>query len=226
MQVEQILNHLNELADPRAVTIWSRMYASPEPYLGVNLTRLKGLAKEIKRNHPLALALWATAVHDAKLLATMIEDPKKVTEEQIDQQMMQVHTADLCDKYCSNVVAKTPLLLPKIKQWAEHSGEMYKRGGYMLIYTLARSDTLTEDEFFAPYLAAIQAEIAGERNWVREAMNYALIAIGGRTAQLNQAATAVARQIGPIEVDYGDTSCKAPDALASLAKHQRLEQIA
>nr|MBA3470142.1 DNA alkylation repair protein [Herpetosiphonaceae bacterium] len=216
MQVEQVLSRLHELADPRAVAVWARMNVSPERYIGVNLTKLKQLAKEIKKNHPLALELWATAIHDAKLLATMIEDPRKVTEGQIDLQIAQVYSPDLCDKFCTNVVAKTPLLLSKIGQWAQHPEEMYKRGGYTLIATLARSDTLTEDAFFAAYLPAIEAEIATERNWVREAMNYTLIAIGSRTSDLNQAAAAVAQRIGPITIDYGDTSCKNPDALTSL----------
>ncbi len=224
MQVEEVLSRLHELTDPRAVAVWARMNVSPERYIGVNLTRLKVVAKEIKRNHP--LALWATAIHDAKLLATMIEDPRKVTEEQIDRQIAQVYSPDLCDRYCTNVVAKTPLLLTKISQWAQHPEEMYKRGGYTLIATLARSDTLTEDAFFAAYLPAIEAEIATERNWVREAMNYTLIAIGSRTSDLNQAAAAVAQRIGPIKIDYGDTSCKNPDALASLTSSRLLKQIA
>src|SRR5215213_2129917 len=162
---------VSTLADPRAVAAWARMNVSPEQYIGVNLTKLKQLAKEIKKNHPLALALWATAIHDAKLLSTMIEDPKKVTEQQIDGQMTQVYSPDLCDKYCANVVAKTPLVLAKINQWTQHPEEMYKRGGYTLVSILARSDTFTEEAFFAAYLSIIEAEIATERNWVREAMN-------------------------------------------------------
>lgn len=226
MQVEQILSRLHDLADPRVVAVWAKLNIAPENYIGVNLTKLKAFAKEIKKNHRLATALWATGVHDAKLLATMIEDPKKVSEQQLDQQMLQVFSPDLVDPYCSNVVAKTPFLLTKIEQWTQHPHEMHKRAGYMLIYRLARSDNFTEDAFFQLYLARIEAEVAYERNWVREAMNLALIAIGRRTANLNQQAIAVARRIGPVMVDYGDTSCTAPDALENLTSVMMIEQIA
>lgn len=226
MQVAQVVERLHKLADARAVAIWAKMYLSPEPYIGVNLTKLKVLAKELKKNHALALELWESGIHDAKLLATMIEEPKKVGAEQIERQMTQIYSCDLVDKYCTNVVAKTPFILPNIIAWTQHPAEMYQRGGYTLLATLARSETLTEDAFFTPYLQRIEAEIGAERNWVREAMNYALIAIGQRTAALHHTATAVAQRVGPIQIDYGDTSCKAPDALASLRAPRVIEQWA
>lgn len=226
MQVEQILNRLHELADPRAVAAWARMNISPEHYIGVNLTKLKAVAKEIKKNHAVALELWETRIHDAKLLATMVEEPKKVALEQIDRQIGEIYSPDLVDKYCANVVGRTPFVLPKIEAWTRHGEEMIKRAGYMLLSNLAHSETLTEDAFFLPYLRRIESEVAAERNWVREAMNYALIGIGTRTRRLNETATGVARAVGRIAIDYGDTSCKAPDALLRLTSDSAVEQWA
>ena len=226
MQVEQILGRLHDLADPRAVAAWAKMKISPEHYIGVNLTKLKVVAKEIKKNHALALELWSTRIHDAKLLATMVEEPRKVTLEQIERQIVEVYSPDLVDKYCSNIVARTPFVLPLIEAWTRHDDEMIKRAGYMLLSILAHSETLTEDAFFLPYLGRIESEVAAERNWVREAMNYALIGIGTRTQRLNEAATGVARAVGRIVIDYGDTSCKAPDALLRLTDDKAVEQWA
>ncbi len=218
MNVEQALARIQELSDPRALAVWSRIYISPDRYLGANLTKLKELAKEIKKSHDLALALWETHIHDAKLLATMIEEPKKVTLEQINGQMEEVYSVDLADKYTTNVIAKTSFVQQKIDEWLTSDNEMKKRSAYNLICAQVKNDQRQPDSYFAQYLPTIQHDLQRERNWVKEMMNYAVIAIGSRSQELRAQAIAVAQAIGPVEVDYGDTSCKTTDALQKLTQ--------
>jgi len=225
MEYEAVIEKLKSLSDPRALAAWDRMNVSHEAYLGVNLTKLKGVAKEIKRDHELALELWASEIHDAKLLATMIEEPKKVPLAQVDQQITEIYSVDLADKYASNVVAKTPFVQAKMKEWTVAHNEMIKRSGYMLLVSQARRDKKLPDDYFEQFLNTIEANIQTEQNWVKEAMIYAMIAIGSRNKQLNAQAVQVANNVGEVVVDYGDTACVTPNVLGKLADERLLTKL-
>lgn len=215
-----VVEDLKKLGDPRAVAAWKRLGFNTDIYLGVNLTKLGAYAKKLKKNHDLAQSLWESGIHDARLLATMIEDPKLVTEGQIRRWVSDAYYWDLVDKICSNVVAKTSFGASLMKDWLKSSEEFVRRAGYMTLAGLAKSNGSVSDHELAQYLVRIEKEIAGEKNWVREAMNYAVIAIGSRNARLNDLALGVAERIGKVEIDYGETSCKAPDANSYLTKAQ------
>ncbi|NOK59601.1 MAG: DNA alkylation repair protein [Chloroflexi bacterium AL-W] len=225
MQRADILDKIQSLSDPRAIAAWSRVGAGPDQYLGTNLTRLKELAKSIKKSHELALELWDSGIHDAKLLATMIERPKKVTSEQIDTQMEQVYTVDLADKYCSNIIARTSFVQEKIDLWRQSEVEMKCRSSYMLIAAQAKQKRDLPDAYFEQILQTIEQRIQQEQNWVKEAMNYALIAIGSRNKHLNHLSVAMARRVGIIEVDYGMSACQAPNALTKLTAQKLMQGL-
>lgn len=216
--VKTILDDLKQLGDPRAVAVWKRVGLETGRYFGVNLTKLGAYAKKLNKDHELALTLWKTEIHDARLLATMIEEPKKATEEQIIRWVAEADFWDLTDKICSNVVAKTSFGPSLMKTWMKSPEELVRRAGYMVLAGLAKSEGAVGDDEFAGYLTIIEKKISGEANWVREAMNYAVIAIGSRSASLNDLAMEAAGRIGKVEIYYGESSCKAPDASAYLAK--------
>ncbi len=225
MEYNFVIEKLKSLSDPRALAAWDRMNVSHEVYLGVNLTKLKGVAKEIKRDHELALELWASEIHDAKLLSTMIEEPKKVSLAQVDRQITEIYSVDLADKYTANVVAKMPFVQAKVDEWTVADGEMINRSGYMLLVSQARRDKNLPDEYFEQFLNAIEANIQTEQNWVKEAMIYAMIAIGSRNKRLNGRAVQVAKNVGEVVVDYGDTACVTPNALGKLTDDRLLTKL-
>ncbi|MFW5701315.1 MAG: DNA alkylation repair protein, partial [Bacteroidota bacterium] len=97
MTTEQAIQEIKAIADPRAIKIWERGGMDTSKYLGANLTGLKKIAKKIGRDNDLAMDIWRTGFHDAKLLATYICEPKKVTEEQIDEWIEGVGFWDLAD---------------------------------------------------------------------------------------------------------------------------------
>ena len=218
ISIKEILGELKSLGDPRALKVWGRLGLDGSKYYGVNLTRLGTYARKLGRDHDLALELWASGIHDARLLATMIEDPKLATEEQIDRWIEEADFWDLTDKICSNIVAKTSFGEMKTREWIASPKEFVRRAGWITLKGLASPGGSVSDQELEKYLGVIEKKIQGEANWVKEAMNYCLIAIGGRSKALNKRALEIAAKIGPVEVDYGDTSCKAPDAITYLKK--------
>jgi 3-methyladenine DNA glycosylase AlkD len=188
-------------------------------YFGVNLTKLKKFAKVVKKDHDLASKLWRSRIHDAQLLACYIEEPKKVSREQIDTWIGDIDFMDLCDKFATEVVWDTPWAKEKMVEWADSKKEYYKRAGYVLLGKFAqkgKEDEISEKELFE-YLDRIERELQEERNWVREVMNFALIHIGSRSGPLNRRGIEVAKKIGKVAVDYGEASCKVPDAVEKLS---------
>jgi 3-methyladenine DNA glycosylase AlkD len=226
MNREEIIAHLRATANPRAREIWTDFgLETPDEYLGCQITKLREFAKKVKKSHSLALELWDTRIHDAKLLSTMIEEPKKVSEKQIDRQMAEIYSCDLTNRFCNGVVSLTPFSVKKMQDWAVSEKEFYKRAGYCILWEKAKSDASLPDEFFTPYLEIIERELQSERNWIKEMMNYALIGIGSRNKSLNEAATGIALRIGKVKVDYGDTSCKTMEAITSLSSAKLLAKL-
>lgn len=227
MTADQVLTRIRELGDPRAVAIWQRMTKlPPDQYLGAGLTKLKGLAKEIKKDHDLALALWATNVHDAKLLSTMVEEPKKAGLPQLDKQVAEIYTWDLADKFAQLVVSKHPEGPALAEQWRTDDAEMVRRTALTTASELAKKNKKLADEYFAAFLDHIRERIAEETNWAKEGMINALTGIGSRNAAMHASALEIAEANPGIEIDYGDTSCKTPDYLAYLNSDRVREKFA
>ena len=153
-------------------------------------------------------------MHDARLLATYVEEPKKVSQEQLALQVKEIDSTDLAARFVTNVVAKAEFCETCASQWTQSQEEYVKQCGFLLITALAKAKNKLLDMYFTFYLEQICREAQQERNWVREAMNYALIAIGSRNPGLRGKALEAAERMGPLEVDYGD----APDAAAVLRK--------
>ena len=220
MEYKEVIKRLEEMGDERARKVWARVGMDTKNYFGVNLTKLKKFSKEVKRDHDLAQKLWTSGIHDAQLLACYIEEPKKVTEEQIDRWIEDVDFIDLSDKFATEVVWKTSWAKEKMIEWTSHEKEYYKRAGYVLLGRSAqkgKEEDVSEDELMG-FLDNIEKELQGERNWVREVMNYALIHIGSRSRSLNERALEVALEIGKVEIDFGESSCIVPDARERLTK--------
>jgi 3-methyladenine DNA glycosylase AlkD len=223
MSCEEIIAAIRQLADPESVAAWEKLNLHLKgTYLGANLTKLTALSKKIKKNHHLAIELWQTGIHDARLLSTMIEEPKKVTETQIDTQVVEIFTTDLIDKYCTNVIAKTNYLDEKMVQWSEvpDTQELLKRAAFILVVERAKHNTDAPDSDFILFLQQIRYEIQQTPNWAKEAMLQALIAIGRRNKTLNAAALEVLEEVEPIVVDYGDSALKPLNPRKALTDYR------
>jgi len=212
-----ILKRVSELSNPKHARTLNGVGKNSDKVYAVGLTKLRAIAREAKRDHERALALWDSGVHEGKLLATLTEEPKKVTQRQLNKQVKQIRSFELADYFAKNVVAKTPFLLERANEWtAMDQPEFVRRVGYSCVCILAKTSKTLDNNYFQKHLTIIEIEIQKAANWVKEGQNYALIAIGSRNKALNKKAIKVADAVGEIKVDYGDTSCKTFNAKAIL----------
>ncbi len=216
----EVLSWLKENADERGVAHWKKRNSKLKSY-GIGLTRLRTYSKQLGRDHQLARELWKSDVYDAKIVGLLIDDPKKMTIEQVEEQVesglgqgMLVHVFATCGA----PLASAPFAFQLATQWIDHADEIRRRCGYALLYELSKKNPKgMDDDFLLQQIDHIQATIHAEPMWVREAMNTALFGIGKRNKKLNTAAIRAAKAIGPVDIDYGDdNSCEPLDLLKHL----------
>jgi 3-methyladenine DNA glycosylase AlkD len=185
---------------------------------GVSFAELGKLEKKIGVDHELAVGLWATGNHDARVLATMVADPAAMTSRQLDAWARDLDSYVIADAFAS-LVMRGPHARRKFEAWKNRRSEFTAACGWNLLAGLALDqENDLEAKWLREQLAVIRSEIHDRPNRVRHSMNQALIAIGVRDGALEKAAVAAAKKIGKVEVDHGETSCKTPDAAAYIAK--------
>lgn len=176
------------------------------------------MAKEIGKNHGLALELWETDVHEARLLACFIDDPKQVTEEQMERWATDFDSWDVVDQACGNLFDRTRYAYRKATEWSTRSETFVKRASFSLMAYLAVHDKKASDDKFEVFLPIIARESEDTRNYVKKAVNWALRQIGKRNRHLNELAIETARQIG--EMKSSTARWVAADALRELTSEK------
>jgi hypothetical protein len=238
--LEEALAELETRGTAQNRKIYAR-YGVLGPQFGVSHADLGELRKRIKTDHPLAEALWATGIYDARLLATMVADPERVDRSLAIGWLGDVDNYQLADLF-TGLVGRSPLVRELAVEWAASEHEWTGRAGWNLLGHLALnapnesgeasagrpksgravSDAAAAvplpDSFFTPYLAEAERRIPTAANRLREAMNATVIAIGMRNPRLEDAALAAAARIGKVHVDHGETGCKTPDAREYILK--------
>ena len=187
------------MGDPKAVEGMARFGIQSSNSFGVSVPKLRTLASEVGRDHQLALKLWDTGLHDARLLATMVDDPEKVTIDQMDRWVRDFDSWDVVDGCCGNLFDKTPFAVSKAKEWCNQDEEFVKRAGFALMAELAVHDKEAEDKVFLDFLSLIIGGASDKRNFVKKAVNWSLRQIGKRNLKLNKAAVSTAVKIQKME---------------------------
>jgi 3-methyladenine DNA glycosylase AlkD len=173
----------------------ARFGINPDHAMGVRVPDLRRLARELGRDHRLARDLWATGIHEARILAGMVEEPDRVTEAQMERWVRAFDSWDLCDQVCGNLFDRTPFAVQKAHQWAARDEEFVKRAAFALMAWLAVHDRAADDGVFMDFLPLIEREAGDHRNYVRKAVNWALRQIGKRNVRLHRAAVRTAERI-------------------------------
>jgi 3-methyladenine DNA glycosylase AlkD len=179
---------------------------------------LRKLAKEIGTNHKLALQLWKSNIHEARILAALIDDPRQVTKSQMNQWVRQFDNWGVCDACCCVLFDKTPFAWDKAIEWSQNKEEFVKRAGFVLMAALAVHNKKAPDKDFLPFFIVIKHHADDGRNFVKKAVNWALRQIGKRNTTLNKKAIAVAREIRKTESSAA--RWVAADALRELTGKQ------
>ena len=216
MELSELLREMESLGAEQNRKIYRRHGVAGEQF-GLSFANLKKLQKRIKKDHPLAQALWDGGNHDCRILATMIADPSLADNPSLESWRQDLDNYIIADSF-AGFAARTPLARVKAEQWRADGGEWPGRAGWHLTATLAMKDRDLPDDYFRDLLGTIEAEIHGRMNRVKDAMNNALIAIGIRNPKLEELALAAAARIGRVDVDHGETNCKTPDAASYISR--------
>ena len=194
-EAEALLAQLCQRGDPKNVAGMARFGIAPHHALGIKIPELRALAKQTGVKHELALELWQSGIHEARILASMIADPQALTEQQIEQWTRDFDAWDVCDQVCMNLYRRHRLAYGKAIEWSSAAPEFVKRAGFSLMATLAVGDKRASDAQFAPFFECILAQAGDERNYVKKAVNWALRQMGKRNPALRKQALLVCDQL-------------------------------
>jgi len=214
MNLKQILAELNKHANAKNVAGMARFGINSKNTLGINIPTLRALAKKIGKDHQLAVELWQTGIHEARLLAGFIDDYKQVTDQQMERWVKDFDSWDICDQVCSNLFDKTPLPYEKAKKWAVRKEAFVRRAGFVMMACLAVHDKKAPDEKFKLFFPLIKEYSTDERNFVKKAVNWALRQIGKRNPALKTEAIKLGEEI--VKVDSPAAKWIARDAIREL----------
>ena len=226
MGYNEIIKQLKSMSNQKNVEGMARYGINPHNNLGISIYNLRPLAKEIGKDHKLALKLWQSSIHDARLLAVFIDDPLQVTSKQMDSWAEDFDSWDLCDQACTSLFDLTPYAWKKVFEWSVRDEEFVKRGAFSLIAGLAVHDKKAEDSKFEDVFSIIKKESMDDRNYVKKAVNWALRNIGKRNMNLNKKAIKTAKEIQ--KIDSKSSKWIATDAIRELTSEKvqkRLKKI-
>ena len=195
MKYREIIKQLKSLSNPEAVEGMARFGINPRNTFGVSIPNLRKIAKAAGKDHKLALQLWDSGIHEARILSGFIDDPALVTLEQMEEWASDFDSWDVCDQVCSNLFDKTSSAYQKAIEWAGREDEFVKRAGFVLMASLAVHDKAAGENEFEKFLSMIKREASDGRNFVKKAVNWALRQIGKRNAYLNKLAVKTAVEI-------------------------------
>lgn len=193
--IERLIEELRAHANPANVAGMARYGINTEGALGVPIPILRRMAKEAGRDHALAESLWNSGIHEARILATLVDDPARVTSRQMDRWARDFDSWDVCDQACQNLFRYTPMAFAKAGLWARARHEFVRRAGFALMAGLAVKRDDVTDEQLAAFLPLIAEAASDDRNMVRKAVNWALRNIGKRNRRLHRMALAAAEEI-------------------------------
>jgi len=196
---------------------------------GIGLTLLRKLAKQIGRNHELAMELWKSEYYDAKVISLLIDEPKIISREQAEQQVEELDQGYLAHVFssCNATLAKTSFVVKIASDWIISEDSMRRRCGYGLLYELSKSKqkSAPDNAFFIHYINQMENTFKTEIHEVMHSLAGALMGIGMRNKVLHPKALKVARMIGPIPVYSGKTKCDPFDVVKHLTSERVLLKV-
>jgi 3-methyladenine DNA glycosylase AlkD len=226
MDFEGTIKKLESFKNPKNVEGMARFGINPKYALGINIPVLRKLSRNIHKDpryknnpnklHGLAKDLWKSKIHEARILAGMVDVPKLVTEKQMDSWIKDFNSWDLCDQTCMNLFWKYPGAYKKAMGWTKLKLEFERRAGFSLMAVLAWHDKGVQDTKFENFFPYIKKCATDERNYVKKAVNWSLRQIGKRNLTLKEKSKRLAEEIIIIHPNSKSAQWIAKDALKEL----------
>jgi 3-methyladenine DNA glycosylase AlkD len=223
MTVEKIIEELKAISNPEKVKGMMRYGINPENTLGVSMPDISAISKKYKRDHALALSLWDTGVHEARILAALIDDPKQLSEVQMESWVKDFDSWDVCDQVIMKLFDKSPIARNKALEWAEREEEFVRRAGFAMMASIALHYKKLENSYFDDFFEMIIKKSDDNRNFVKKAVNWALRQIGKRNHHLRLKAINTSKKI--LEMDTKSGNWIARDAIRELESEKTIEMI-
>ncbi|HAL54909.1 MAG TPA: DNA alkylation repair protein [Bacteroidetes bacterium] len=214
MRADEVIERLRSLGNRKNVEGMARYGIASAKAFGVTAPEIRRLAKGIGRDQELSLALWRTGYLEARAVASLIGDPDRVTEDQMDRWVEDFDSWAVCDACCGILFDKTPFAYRKAAAWAKRDEEFVKRAGYVMMAELAVHDKVAGDARFIKFFPLIKKGSVDGRNFVKKAVNWALRQIGKRNVTLHPLAVRLAEDIRSL--DSSSAKWIAADALREL----------
>lgn len=216
MTIDEVIALLKQKSSPAYLEGMKRFAIENTNALGIPIPELRKLTRVIKKDHALALELWETGLHEARILASMIDDSSLVTRKQINDWVNDFNSWDICDQVCGNLFDRTPFAIEKALAFSSDNQEFIKRAGFVLMAEYAVHNKSADDKIFINFLQIIEREAWDNRNFVKKAINWALRQIGKRNRILKIAAIETAYRI--LFQESKSAKWIASDALKELTK--------
>jgi 3-methyladenine DNA glycosylase AlkD len=213
--LEDILMQLKAKARPDQLEGMARYGMAVEERLGVTVPDMRKIAKETGKDHRLALELWQTGISEAMIVASMVDVPGEVSEEQMETWVQDFNSWDVCDQVCMNLLEKTPMAWNKVLDWSRREEEFVKRAAFALLACLAWHNKQAPDDTFIRMIPVIREGATDGRNFVKKAVNWALRSIGKRNMNLHQVAIQAAQEMQ--KMDSKSARWIASDAIRDLS---------
>lgn len=214
MNADEIIEKLKSAGNPKDLAGMKRFGINTNNALCVSMPNIRKIAKSAGKSHLVAHELWNSGIHEAKTLASMVDEPALVTEKQMEEWVRDFDSWDVCDQVCSNLFDKTEFAYKKSEEWSARDEEFVKRAGFAMMACLAVHDKKAEDAKFMKLFPVIKRESTDERNFVKKAVNWALRQIGKRNMKLNKEAVKLAEEIK--NIDSKTAKWIASDAIREL----------
>lgn len=219
----EVITTLRAMADSARLEGMARFGIRTETALGVTVTELRSLGRTLGRDHDLAVALWNTGIHEARILATMVDDPARVTQAQMEAWVDAFDSWDVCDQACGNLFDRTPHLLEKVRAWSRRDEEFVRRAAFALMACAAVHRKDLPDQHLERLLPLAERAAGDDRVYVKKAVSWAVRQVGKRSARLHGAAMRTAERIA----EQGTRSARwiASDVLRELRSDAVLRRL-
>lgn len=223
VKAEEVIELLRKRALPERLAGMKRFGISEKGRLGVSVPEMRALAKDLGKNHSLALELWDSGIAEARILASMVAEAGELKETVMDSWVNDFDSWDVCDQVCMNLFEKSPLAWKKIAEWSLREEEYVRRAALALVACLAWHDKQVRDEQFEQVLPHIAACAPDGRNFVKKAASWALRNIGKRNRNLHRQAIQFAQTLQ--KMDSRSARWIAADALRELEREDVQEKF-
>jgi 3-methyladenine DNA glycosylase AlkD len=221
MNAQEILDELQALGKPSIKKVLIN-HGAREPYFGVSVEDLKKFQKRIKKDHALALDLYATGISDAMYLAGLIVDDSKMTKKDLNRWAKAAYWYMLSEYTVPWVAAESPHGWAMGLEWIESQTEGIAAAGWSTLGAVLKikPDDQLDLAKVGELLDRVATTIHDQANRVRYQMNGFVIDVGCYVGKLTGRALEVADKIGLVKVEMGGTACRVPGAREYIEKVQ------